>query len=41
MKGVRRSKSGDASVRRSKTYDGIGKAMALQWGQYLKKEFLC
>jgi len=33
MKGVKRSKAGEASVERSKTYAGIAKAMAEQWGK--------
>jgi len=32
MKGVKRSKAGEASNSRSKTYIGIAKAMASQWG---------
>ena len=31
MEGVKRSKAGDSSVERSKTYSGIAKAMAMQW----------
>ena len=29
---AKRSKPGESSVKRSKTYDGIAKAMAKQWG---------
>ena len=31
LKGVKRSKAGEASVARSKTFPGIAKAMAMQW----------
>ena len=31
MRGVKRSKAGESSVERSKTYTGIAKAMAEQW----------
>jgi len=37
MKGVKRSKAGDSSNARSKTYTGIAKAMATQWSEYLSK----
>lgn len=33
MEGVKRSKAGESSVQRSKTYLGIAKAMAEQWGK--------
>ena len=33
MSGVRRSKAGESSGARSKTYPGIAKAMAAQWGR--------
>jgi hypothetical protein len=32
MRGVKRSKAGESSVARSKTYSGIAGAMAEQWG---------
>jgi len=35
MKGVKRSKAGESSVERSKTYPGIAKAMAEQWSEYI------
>lgn len=35
MEGVKRSKAGESSVERSKTYTGIGKAMAMQWSKTL------
>lgn len=38
MEGVKRSKAGESSVLRSKTYTGIAKAMAEQWGNYLRQQ---
>jgi site-specific DNA-cytosine methylase len=38
MDGVKRSKAGESSVQRSKTYIGIAKAMASQWGAIHDKE---
>lgn len=35
MKGIKRSKAGESSGRRSITYTGIARAMADQWGQYV------
>lgn len=37
MKGVKRSKAGESSNARSKTYEGIAKAMATQWTDYVLK----
>lgn len=35
MKGVKRSKAGDSSGARSKTYQGIAEAMAKQWSEHV------